>query len=155
MKQHRYEVNVAWMGNTGAGTQSYTSYARSHTIYVQGKPVIEGSSDQAFNGDPSRYNPEELLVAALASCHMLWYLHLCAKAGIVVTGYEDRAIGCMEEDAGGSGSFSSVTLFPHVQVAKAGMISEANALHARAHEMCFIANSVRFPVMHQPVAVVG
>jgi organic hydroperoxide reductase OsmC/OhrA len=148
-REHRYSVNVAWTGNTGQGTSDYRSYTRDHEVRVPGKPPIHGSSDPKFRGDPVRYNPEELLVAALSSCHMLWYLHLCADAGIVVMSYEDRAEGTMEESGEGIGRFVRVMLHPHVRVTES--VEQAEALHQRAHELCFIANSVNFPVLHQAV----
>jgi organic hydroperoxide reductase OsmC/OhrA len=148
-REHRYSVNVAWTGNTGKGTSDYRSYTRDHEINVPGKLPIHGSSDPKFRGDPVRYNPEELLVAALSSCHMLWYLHLCADAGIVVVSYEDRAEGTMEESGEGAGRFVRVMLRPHVRVTES--VEQAEALHQRAHELCFIANSVNFPVLHQAV----
>jgi organic hydroperoxide reductase OsmC/OhrA len=148
-REHKYGVHVVWTGNTGQGTSDYRSYTRDHEINVPGKPPIYGSSDPKFRGDPVRYNPEELLVSALATCHMLWYLHLCADAGIVVVSYEDRAEGAMEESTEGSGHFVRVTLRPHVRVTKS--VEQAEALHQRAHRLCFIANSVNFPVEHEAV----
>jgi organic hydroperoxide reductase OsmC/OhrA len=148
-RQHNYSVSVVWTGNTGSGTSSYQAYQRDHEIAAAGKPPIPGSSDPNFRGDGARYNPEELLVGALSTCHMLWYLHLCADAGVVVVSYEDRAEGTMEETAQGAGRFVRVTLHPHVRVT--GSAEQAEALHQRAHELCFIANSVNFPVKHQAV----
>src|SRR5207249_10013248 len=116
---------------------------------VSGKSPIYGSSDPKFRGDPLPYNPEELLISALSTCHMLWYLHLCADAGIVVLSYEDRAEGVLQESSESGGRFSRVTLHPHVRVT--GSVTRAEALHKRAHELCFIANSVNFPVNHEPV----
>jgi organic hydroperoxide reductase OsmC/OhrA len=150
-KTHRYAVTVAWTGNTGAGTSDYRSYERRHEISTGAlKPVIPGSSDPAFRGDPSRWNPEELLVASLSACHQLWYLHLCADAGIVVVGYVDRAEGLLREDADGSGRFERVILRPEVAVAPGSDLSKARELHALAHAKCFIASSVNFPVEHEP-----
>lgn len=152
---HRYDTVVRWTGNTGEGTRTYRSYRRDHEIVAAGKArAIEASSDAAFRGDASRYNPEELLVAALASCHMLWLLHLAADAGIVVTAYEDRAAGIMAENADGSGRFESVTLRPRVTITRAEDRERLAALHERAHAMCFIASSVNFPVRHEPETVV-
>jgi organic hydroperoxide reductase OsmC/OhrA len=148
--EHRYAVTVEWTGNRGSGTGSYKAYARDHEIRVAGKPSIPASSDPSFRGDPARYNPEELLVAALSGCHMLWYLHLCATAGIVVTQYVDRAEGVMAEAADGSGRFASVVLKPEIAVRPGADLAKAHALHATAHKMCFIANSVNFPVAHEP-----
>jgi organic hydroperoxide reductase OsmC/OhrA len=146
-REDRYRTKLEWTGNTGKGTTDYRSYKRDHEISSPGKTVILGSSDPNFRGDPTRYNPEELLVSSLSACHMLWYLHLCADAGIVVESYEDEAEGIMELSTDGGGRFVRVTLRPHVRVI--GSVSEAEALHHRAHELCFIANSVNFPVDHQ------
>jgi organic hydroperoxide reductase OsmC/OhrA len=150
MPEHRYHVDVTWTGNRGRGTESVRAYDRDHEIRIDGKPVVAASSDPAFRGDPSRHNPEELLVASLSSCHMLWYLNLCAVAGVVVTGYEDRAHGVMVEEADGGGRFREVVLEPRVTVASAGMREAAEAQHERAHALCFIARSVNFPVRHEP-----
>ncbi|MGA8659405.1 MAG: OsmC family protein [Chthoniobacterales bacterium] len=147
---HHYTTSIRWTGNTGQGTSGYKTYERAYEIHVSGKPTIPGSSDPAFRGDPARYNPEEMFVAALSSCHMLWYLHLCADAGVVVTAYEDHAEGKMEEAANG-GRFIKVTLKPRVRVTQASAVERANALHDRAHELCFIANSVNFPVEHEAI----
>ena len=154
-RQHTYKVNLTWTGNTGSGTSSYKTYERSYNIEVAGKPAIAGSSDPAFRGDRSRWNPEELLVASLSACHKLWYLHLCATAGIIVLAYSDQAEGVMEETADGSGRFVSVTLHPQVTIAKGGDVAKARALHEPAHEKCFIANSVNFPVRCEPAISEG
>ncbi len=146
----RYQVDVLWTGNSGSGTYSYRGYERSHSVQVKGKPVIYGSSDPAFRGDAAKYNPEELLVASLSSCHMLWYLHLCAEAGIVVMEYVDHATGTMIERQDGSGYFEEVVLKPTVTVSEDKMMPLAKALHERAHKKCFIANSVNFRVLYQP-----
>ncbi len=141
-----FSARVVWTGNTGQGTASYRAYSRSHEIGGEGKSgAILGSSDPAFRGDATRYSPEELLVASLSACHMLWYLHLCADAGIVVTAYTDEASGRMREDR-----FEEATLQPRVTITGAGRAAEATALHQAAHERCFIANSVRFPVACEP-----
>ena len=149
-RQHAYKVTLTWTGNTGSGTSSYKAYERAHTLAAAGKSVIAGSSDPAFRGDGSRWNPEELLVASLAACHKLWYLHLCVEAGIVVIAYVDSAEGVMEESADGSGRFVSVTLHPQVTIAAGGDALKARALHQAAHHKCFIANSVNFPVRCEP-----
>lgn len=151
MKKHHYKVNITWIGNQGKGTASYTAYDRDHTIAVSGKPVIPGSSDPAFRGNINRYNPEELLVASLSSCHMLWFLHLCSVAGVIVMEYLDDATGIMEETADGGGHFTEVTLFPVITVASEEMIAQADALHEKANELCFIARSCNFPVHHKPI----
>ncbi|MFS3135322.1 OsmC family protein [Gluconacetobacter sacchari] len=152
-KQHRYGVTIVWTGNTGEGTARYGGYERAREIMSPddgevGKPAIAGSSDPAFRGDPARWNPEELLIASLSACHQLWYLHLCAEAGIVVTAYADAAEGVMAEDAGGGGQFVSVTLRPRVTISAGSDAGQAAALHHRANAMCFIARSVTFPVDH-------
>jgi organic hydroperoxide reductase OsmC/OhrA len=152
MKHHLYKSTVTWTGNKGTGTNDYRSYERGHTISIDGKPDILGSSDAAFRGDKHKHNPEDLMVAALSSCHMLWYLHLCSDNAIIVTHYSDHATGTMHENADGSGQFSEITLHPEVVVKDASMIEKANALHHDAHQMCFIARSVNFPVLHKPTA---
>jgi organic hydroperoxide reductase OsmC/OhrA len=146
---HHYSTRVTWKGNTGSGTSHYRAYGRSHEITADGKPTIAASSDPAFQGDASRYNPEELLVSSLSACHMLWYLHLCADAGVVVTDYSDEARGVMEETTNG-GRFTLVLLQPHVTVASPDMIEKAMQLHTSAHTHCFIANSVNFVVRVEP-----
>ena len=151
-KQHHYPIRVKWTGNTGAGTRDYRGYERAHEYSVPGKPVIPGSSDPSFRGDKTRYNPEELLVMSLSSCHMLWFLHLAAEAGVVVTAYEDEASGTMAETADTGGHFTEVVLRPRVTFAPGTDPSRAAALHERAHHLCFIANSVNFPVRCEPVA---
>jgi organic hydroperoxide reductase OsmC/OhrA len=156
-REHRYAVAVEWTGNTGTGTSEYRAYERGHELSVPGggKPPILGSSDPAFRGDASRWNPEELLVGALAACHQLWYLHLCAKAGVVVVGYVDRAEGVMVEDAEGGGRFEQVVLRPKVTLAPGSDVARARELHELAHARCFIASSVRFPVTHVPEIAIG
>jgi organic hydroperoxide reductase OsmC/OhrA len=146
---HTYETVVAWTSNRGTGTSGYRDYARDHEITTDGRDPIAGSSDPAFRGDPSRWNPEQLLVASLSQCHMLWYLHFCADAGVVVTGYVDHASGTMAENGHG-GQFTEVVLRPSATVTLPDMVEAAGRLHAEAHRACFIANSVNFPVRHEP-----
>lgn len=150
MPNHLYKTTVTWTGNKGSGTMDYRSYDRDYVISVDGKTDISGSSDSAFLGDKSKYNPEDLLLASISSCHMLWYLHLCSKNEIVVIDYKDEAVGTMEELADGSGKFKEVTLHPQVLIANQVHIALANKLHLEANKMCFIANSLNFPVTHQP-----
>jgi organic hydroperoxide reductase OsmC/OhrA len=150
MKKHTYAVQVEWTGNDGAGTKSYGSYRRDHVIKADGKAEIQGSSDPKFRGDASRYNPEELLVASLSSCHMLWYLHLCAVNHIAVLEYRDEALGEMEERPDGSGAFVRVDLRPRIKIACGNDPDRAVTLHEDAHRFCFIANSVNFPVNFIP-----
>ncbi|WHS59806.1 OsmC family protein [Pseudomonas sp. G2-4] len=149
-KTHEYEVQVTWAGHNGTGTSSYRGYSRAHVIAAKGKIPIEGSSDPSFRGDPTRWNPEELLLASLSACHKLWYLGLCAEAGIVVVAYEDNAQGTMVEESDGAGQFTSVVLRPKVILASGSEIAKAQTLHKMAHEKCFIARSVNFPVSHAP-----
>jgi organic hydroperoxide reductase OsmC/OhrA len=154
MPQHRYEVAVNWTGNTGSGTSGYRAYSRDHEVRAPGLPTIVGSSDPAFRGDPHRWNPEMMLVAALSQCHMLWFLHLAATAGVVVTDYLDNAEGTMVETASGAGQFTEVVLHPQVTVAEVSTVALLAGIHESAHEHCFLARSVNFPVRHTPVAVV-
>jgi organic hydroperoxide reductase OsmC/OhrA len=155
-KTHRYAVAVEWTGNTGTGTSGYRSYERRYEISAgTQKPAIPGSSDPVFRGDPARWNPEELLVAALSACHKLSYLHLCADAGVVVIAYVDHAEGVMEEARDGSGRFQRVILRPRVTVASGSDTVKARELHHEAHSKCFIANSVNFPVELEPEMLSG
>lgn len=153
-KSHHYDVSITWTGNRGTGTSGYRDFARDHEVTAPGRPPIPGSSDPAFRGDPARWNPEQGLTAALSQCHMLWYLHLCAVAGVVVTAYADDAHGTMAETDDG-GHFTEVVLRPRVTVASPEMVGAATELHGAAHAKCFIANSVNFPVRHEPVVEVG
>lgn len=151
MKQHTYKATVTWTGNLGTGTSDYKAYSRDHVISGTDKKDIEGSSDPSFRGDKSRYSPEDLLLDALSACHMLWYLHLCAVNGVIVTAYEDHSTATMDENKDGSGQFTEATLNPRVTVQHESMVEKANALHREAHTLCFIARSVNFPVHHQPI----
>lgn len=153
IEKHSYAVDVVWTGNHGAGTRTYQGYGREHEIHVAGKPPIAGSSDAAFRGDASKHNPEDLLVAALSSCHMLWYLHLAAVAGVVVTAYADAAIGTLSID-GQAGQFSEVVLRPVVTVTATSDTAKAVAVHDDAHHTCFLARSMNFPVRCEPRIVV-
>ncbi len=149
-RKHHYNIKLEWTGNKGRGTANYRAYDRSHSISIEHKVDILGSSDPAFRGDKTRHNPEELLVASLSACHMLWFLHLCADAGIIVTCYEDQASGVMAETADGGGHFTEATLRPTVTITEESRIDQANALHKLAIEKCFIARSFNFPAYHQP-----
>lgn len=154
-KQHTYATRTEWTGNQGRGTADYRAYSRQHVISAPGKPELPGSSDPAFRGDASRWNPEDLMVASLSSCHMLWYLHLCAQAQIVVVAYRDDATGTMVEDADGGGRFSGAVLRPVATLAAGADAARAAALHEEAHRKCFIANSVNFPVAIEPTVLVA
>lgn len=147
--EHSYRLHASWTGNRGTGTSGYRDYGRDVTLAVTGKPDLLASADKPFRGDPERWNPEDMLLAALSECHLLSYLHACVTAGVVVVSYEDDAAGTMVEDGAGSGRFREVVLHPRVVVAAESMIEAAHAAHARAHELCFIANSVNFPVRHE------
>ena len=149
-REHAYHLTVTWTGDSGSGTSSYRAYERAHVISAPGKPDILGSADPAFRGDASCWNPEELLVAGLSACHKLWYLHLCASAGVIVTAYVDNAEGLMVEDEGRGGHFTKVTLRPRVTLAAGSDPAQAEALHHAAHAQCFLANSVNFPVAIEP-----
>ena len=151
---HCYPIRMRWTGNTGTGTRNYRGYERAHEYSVSGKPVIPGSSDPAFRGDATRYNPEELLVMSLSSCHMLWYLHLAAENKVVVVDYVDDAVGTMVETADTGGHFTEVMLRPAVTLATGSDVSLAQSLHERAHHLCFVANSVNFPVRCEPITTI-
>lgn len=153
-REQRYATTVSWTGNHGEGTASYSAYSRAHQIKASGKPAIAGSADPAFLGERARYNPEELLVASLSSCHMLWYLHLCADAGITVQAYEDAAEGFMALDADGGGTFTEVVLRPRVLITERSGEERAREMHDPAHQRCFIARSVNFPVRCEPMVLV-
>lgn len=152
VKHHSYRLRVSWTGNRGDGTSNYAAYDRSHDISVPGgeKPVIAGSSDPSFRGDPKCWNPEELFLASISACHKLWYLHLCAEAGVSVLDYQDDAEGEMILKSDGSGAFSQVKLRPNVTIRAVDDREKAMALHEKAHAMCFIANSVNFPIQCAP-----
>lgn len=150
-RQHSYRTTVTWTGNTGSGTSNYRAYGREHEVSAEGPPPLMGTADPAFRGTADRWNPEQLLLASLAQCHMLSYLAMCALGGVVVTGYTDEADGTMAEDGAGGGRFTEVVLRPRVEVASAQDVERARALHDEAHKKCFIANSVNFPVRHEPV----
>jgi len=154
-RTHRYSVTVRWTGNTGTGTSNYRGYEREHEISAGAeKPVIAGSSAPEFRGNAGRWNPEELLIASLSACHKLWYLHLCADSGVQVVSYVDHAEGVMEEADDGSGKFAMVLLRPEVTITSASHREKSLHLHESARRMCFVANSVNFPVRHEPKILV-
>lgn len=150
-RQHHYALTVLWTGNAGSGTSAYHAYERSHIVQVSNMPDLHGSSDAAFRGDKTKHNPEVLFIASLAACHMLWFLHLCAEACVIVTAYTDKATGIMEQDKDGGGRFTEVTLNPVVTISGHAATDQLHRLHKQAHELCFIARSVNFPVYHKPV----
>ncbi len=152
---HRYDVIVTWTGNTGTGTSAYNAYSRAFELEAEGRHGIAGSSDTAFRGDDGRWNPEQMLVGSLSSCHKLWVLHLAAVAGVVITGYVDHAEGFMRTTPGAeTGRFEEVTLRPEVTVALGSDASKLSTIHEDAHRRCFIANSVNFPVRVEPAETV-
>lgn len=146
MAEQNYEIGLKWTGNLGEGTKDYRSYERSYVVYADQKPDLLGSSDPDYMGDPSRWNPEELLIASLSACHMLWYLHLCSKHKIIVTEYLDRPTAIVTVSSSGYGVFEEAILHPHIKITDPSRIEEAKALHEEAHKRCFIANSLNFPV---------
>lgn len=146
MRTHEYRLQINWTGNTGSGTKHYTAYSRDHEIMAPGKVVLEGSADPAFRGNPTKYNPEELFLSSISTCHMLWFLHLCADAGIVITSYVDHPIGFMIEGADFPGKFTRVELHPMVEMTDPERQHEISALHDEAGKQCFIANSCNFPI---------
>ncbi|MEO7349704.1 MAG: OsmC family protein [Terrimesophilobacter sp.] len=154
-REHHYETTIEWLGNRGTGTSGYRDYGRELLLSAEGKHPIDGSADRTFHGNADRWNPEDLMVAALSQCHMLSYLHVAVMNGVIVTAYTDTAVGTMEQTEDGGGRFTSVTLRPVVTVASAEMVDAALAAHHDASVKCFIANSVNFEVHHEPSIVVG
>ena len=158
---HTYTVDLTWTGARGHGTTSYTSYGRDHEVRAGERPVLLGSSDPGFRGDPSRWAPEDLLVTALSQCHMMWLLHLAARDGVAVLGYSDRATGTMRIESAGQGQFREVVLHPRVVVGVDAALADGSPvtedvldrLHHEAQEHCFIMRSVNFPVRVQPTAL--
>jgi organic hydroperoxide reductase OsmC/OhrA len=153
--QHNYKITTEWTGNKGDGNKNVRTYDRSHTVSIQGKPELFLTTDNAAVGDKSKLNPEDLLVSAISSCHMLSYLYACAMEGIVITSYIDHATGIMIENSSGGGNFKEVTLNPICYVADESMVAKAIELHHKAHEICYIANSVNFEVMCNPTCKVA
>jgi organic hydroperoxide reductase OsmC/OhrA len=149
--EHHYQLTAVWHGNKGTGTSGLRDYDRSHTVSIEGKPPLYLTTDNPEAGDRSKLNPEDLLVTAIASCHMLSYLYVCAIEGVVITGYVDNATGIMLDFGAKGGRFKSVTLNPRVTVADSSMVERAISLHHNAHEICYIANSVNFEVTCNPV----
>jgi organic hydroperoxide reductase OsmC/OhrA len=160
--EHNYKLTALWTGNKGDGTKNVRTYDRSHTVSIEGKPELFLTTDNSVVGDKSKLNPEDLLVSAISSCHMLSYLYLCSLEGVVITAYTDNAVGVMIEEASGSGSFKHVTLNPLFNVADESMKEKAIELHHKGststtytpHEICYIANSVNFEVKCNPTCKV-
>lgn len=154
MHEHNYKLTAVWTGNKGEGTKNVRAYDRSHTVSIDGKPELLLTTDNPAVGDKSKLNPEDLLVSAISSCHMLSYLYVCALEGIVITSYFDNASGTMLEEASGGGSFKEIILNPIIHVADESMVEKAIELHHKAHEICYIANSVNFDVKCNPTCKV-
>lgn len=152
MKTHLYQLQIAWTGNLGTGTSDYKSYSRDFNLLADRKPLLAASADLPFRGDGSKYNPEDMLLASVSSCHMLWYLHFCATAGVIVTDYIDNPTGTLTQDADGGGRFTEIVLHPEVTISDSSQIDLANSLHAQAHEKCFISNTLNLPVLVEPNA---
>lgn len=152
--EHHYKLTAVWDGNKGEGTKNVRTYDRSHTVTIAGKPELHLTTDNPAVGDKTKLNPEDLLVSAISSCHMLSYLYVCALEGVVVTDYIDNATGIMIEKESGGGSFKEVVLNPEIVVAHESMIEKAMELHHKAHEICYIANSVNFDVKCNPICKV-
>lgn len=148
---HNYKLAVKWTGNQGTGTSNYKDFERSYHILIENKVDIIGSSDPEFRGDRTKHNPEELLLAAVSSCHMLWYLHFCAENKIIVIEYIDNATAILEETADGNGKFSAITLNPTITITENSMIEKATELHKKANQFCFVANSLNIKVAHRPI----
>lgn len=149
-KPHDFTATIRWTGNRGDGTRTYRGYDRTWNIETEAKQPVECSNDPMLGGDPSKHNPEDLLIASLASCHMLWYLHLASVAKIAVQSYVDDPVGHGESERDGTGRFLSATLRPRIEVPKGTDIEKAEALHHEVHKYCFIARSVNFPVTYEP-----
>ncbi|HAY43786.1 MAG TPA: peroxiredoxin [Micrococcaceae bacterium] len=151
LSQHNYQIAIEWTGNRGTGTDTYRGYGREHIIRADGLPDIAGTADPTFHGDKDRWNPEQLLLAALSQCHMLSYLHVAVTHGVVITGYQDQASGTLRLNRDNSGEFTQVVLRPQVSLADDSQRELADSLHEQANRVCFIARSVNFPVLHEPV----
>lgn len=153
MPTHEYALSVTWTGNTGTGTSGYRDYTRAVLARSQGRPDLALSADRPFRGDPARWNPELLLLAALSECHLLSLLHVAVMRSVTVTAYEDAPTGWMEQEGLG-GRFTRVLLRPTVTVTDPAHVGRMEELHEEAGRACFIASSVNFPVDHEPVTVV-
>ena len=153
-QEHNYKLTAVWNGNKAEGTRNIKTYDRSHTITIQGKPKLFLTTDNSFVGDKTKLNPEDLLVTAISSCHLLSYLYACALEDVVITSYTDNATGIMIEKENGGGSFKEVCLNPFCTVAEESMVEKAIELHHKAHEICYIANSVNFEVKCNPTCSV-
>src|SRR4051794_22729997 len=146
---HRYAAAVEWTGNTGEGTATYRSYGRDHVVTAEGPEPIDGSADRAFRGDPSRWNPEQLLLVAASQCHMLSYLHQAVLNDVVVVSYVDHPSAVMTEDGAGGGRFTEIVLRPQVTISATSDREVAERIHHDANRTCFIATSLNVEVQHE------
>ncbi|MEM8686346.1 MAG: OsmC family protein [Pseudomonadota bacterium] len=149
MKEHDFTAQVVWTGNQGEGTKSYRSYTRNWSVTTPGKPEIHCSNDPLLGGDPSLHNPEDMLIATVSACHMLWYLHLASAAKIVVTGYVDTPVGTGQSEPDGTGRFIKAVLKPVIEVERGTDLEKADQIHYQIHNHCFIARSVNFPITYE------
>lgn len=147
--QHEYSSRIEWTGNRGTGTSGYRAYDRTWEVRTPGKPPVACSNDPLLGGDPARHNPEDLLISALSACHMLWYLHLASRAGIVVHAYADDPVGVGEVESSGAARFIRATLRPRIDLDAGSDLSLADAIHHDIHKYCFVARSVSFPVSYE------
>ncbi len=143
--KHLFKAALNWSKDNGKSIR----YTKNHTISFEGKEALTISAAKAFKGDPSLHNPEDLLLSSLMSCHMMSYLYICAQHQIEVIDYQDQAIATLETNENGSGRFIEVRLNPQVTISNGEQIALANTLHHQAHQLCFIANSCNFPILHQ------
>lgn len=150
MTEHEFPARVVWTGNLGRGTTNYHAYQRTWSVATPGKSEIQCSNDPLLGGDPALHNPEDLLIATVSACHMLWYLHLASKAKIIVTSYVDDPVGIGETEANGTGRFVRAVLRPRIDVVEGADLAKAEALHHDVHRYCFIARSVNFPITYEP-----
>ena len=148
-KTHDFTAQIVWTGDRGAGTKEYRGYDRTWRIATPSQIPIECSNDPMLGGDPTKQNPETLLLSGLAACHMLWYLHLASNARIIVRGYEDAPVGVGETGARGEGRFLRAVLRPKIRVDRGTDLAKADTLHHEVHHFCFIARSVNFPVTYE------
>ena len=147
---HLFKVALNWIKKEPQTDSSTRIYTKSHHISIEGKPDLEVSAAKAFKGDPNLYNPEDLLLSSLTSCHMMSYLYCCMQYKIEVISYQDHSEATLQVNPDGSGKIVKVDLFPEIIISNSSQIELALSLHKKANELCFIANSCNFPVYHHP-----
>lgn len=147
--KHTFKAEANWTSKKDITDSSKRFYNKSHQVKIEGKPILDVSAAKAFKGDPELYNPEDLLLSSLVSCHMMSYLYVCSQNGIEVLEYSDNAEAALEVNPDGSGRFVEVKLFPKVKISNPDQIELALNLHFKANQLCFIANSCNFPVLHE------